>query len=54
MKRLFTKSFFKLSAGFIGIVTVSVLVVLIIGSFEVEKEYQVTADTVVDIAVDGR
>jgi len=48
MKRLFNRSFFKLSAGFIGIVTVSLLAVLAIGSFEIEKEYQATADTAVD------
>ena len=48
MKKLFNRAFFKFTAGFVGIVMITVLVILAVGSLEVEREYQTSADVVVD------
>ncbi len=38
MKRLFNKSFFKFTAGFVGIIAVAMLSVLVISAYEMNSQ----------------
>lgn len=47
MKRLFNKNFFKFAGGFVGIVSVAIFSILVLGAYEMGTEATVDSEQLI-------